>query len=152
MNTLDVIDVSNHEQVTHLLLEKGADPNVTAVDPKAGPGWTALLYASQNGHADVRAYSFDDSIHHMLHDITEVTDVTNHEQVVRLLLENSADANHENKKHVTALNMACEKGHEACAQLLLRAGARHDVADDWGDSPYSIAQKKGLASVLALMQ
>ena len=76
----------------------------------------------------------------------------NHEQVACLLLENSADVNHESKKHVTALNMACEKGHEACAQLLLRAGARHDVADDWGDSPYSIAQKKGLASVLALMQ
>ena len=48
--------------------------------------------------------------------------------------------------------MACENGHEACALLLLGAGARHDVADDWGDSPYSIAQKKGLASLLALMQ
>ena len=85
-------------------------------------------------------------------DALDVTDVTNHEQVVRLLLENSADVNNENKQHVTALNMACENGHEACALLLLGAGARHDVVDDWGDSPYSIAQKKGLASVLALMQ
>ena len=46
-----------HDLVARLLLEKGADPNVTAVDPSAGPGWTALLYASQNGYADVRAYS-----------------------------------------------------------------------------------------------
>jgi ankyrin repeat protein len=34
---------------------------------------------------------------------------------------------------------------------LLRAGARSDVADDWGDTPLSIAQKKGLKEVLALM-
>ena len=82
----------------------------------------------------------------------DVLDVSNHEQVARLLLENSAAVNHENKDQVTALNMACENQHEACALLLLHAGARHDVRDKWGDSPYSIAQKKELANVLALMQ
>jgi hypothetical protein len=48
--------------------------------------------------------------------------------------------------------MACDNSHEACAFLLLRASARADVTDDWGDSPLSIAQKKGLGSVLALMR
>ncbi len=59
--------------------------------------------------------------------------------------------NHENGKHVTALNMACENGHEGCAVLLLKAGGRPDVKDDWGDTPLAIAQKKGLKNALALM-
>ena len=58
-----------------------------------------------------------------------------HEQVARALIEAGADVNHENGKHVTALNMACENGHEECAMLLLKAGARSDVKDDWGDTP-----------------
>ena len=51
MNTLDVIDVSNHEQVTRHLLEAGAK-----VDAQNNNGWTSLMKAAQNGHADVRAY------------------------------------------------------------------------------------------------
>ena len=75
----------------------------------------------------------------------------NHEQVARALIEAKANVNHENGKHVTALNMACENKHEACAVLLLQAGARPDVKDDWGDSPLTIAQEKGLEKALALM-
>ena len=48
--------------------------------------------------------------------------------------------------------MACENGHEACALLLLRAGALADVKDDWGDTPRTVATEKGLANVLALMK
>ena len=77
---------------------------------------------------------------------------THHEQVAQALLEAGANVNHETPKHVTALNMACESEHEACAVLLLRAGAAADVADAWGDTPRSIAQNKGMQSVLALMQ
>ena len=76
-----------------------------------------------------------------------------HEGCSRALLEAGANANHETpQQHVTALNMACESEHEACAVLLLRAGAAADVADAWGDTPWSIAQSKGMQSVLALMQ
>ena len=36
--------------------------------------------------------------------------------------------------------------------LLLKAGSRSaDIADAWGDTPRSIAKKKGLKKVLALM-
>ena len=62
-----------------------------------------------------------------------------------------ANVNHANGKHVTALNMACENKHEACALLLLSSGADPDVKDDWGDAPRSIAQKNGLHRVLAAM-
>ena len=78
--------------------------------------------------------------------------VPHHEQVAHNLLEARANVNHENFKHVTALSLACEDRHDECAVLLLRAGARADIADDWGDTPLSIAEKKGMGTVLALMQ
>ena len=35
--------------------------------------------------------------------------------------------------------------------LLLRNGARADVKDDWGETPKSIAKKKNMKAVLAMM-
>ena len=67
------------------------------------------------------------------------------------MLEAGANINHENDERVTALILACDYEHEECAVLLLQAGARPDVEDDWGDTPLSIAQEKGLAKALALM-
>ena len=87
-------------------------------------GFNSLLYAAQNGH----------------------------DLCVRALIEAKADVNHQNAQHVTALNEACNSEHEACALLLLHAGARADVKDDWGDTPLSIAQNKGMDKVLAKMQ
>ena len=57
----------------------------------------------------------------------------------------------QNKDQVTALNVACYNEHMECAMLLLRAGARADVMDRFGDTPKSLAQQKGLEDVLALM-
>ena len=51
MSVINVADVSNHEQVARHLLE--AKANIKAVDLL---GWTAIMFASQNGHADVCAY------------------------------------------------------------------------------------------------
>ena len=83
--------------------------------------------------------------------ITNFLDVTNDEQVVRALIEAGANVNNTSVQRVTALNLACEDRHEECAVLLLQAGARHDVEDDWGDTPLAIAQKHGLEKVLAFM-
>ena len=69
----------------------------------------------------------------------------------RALIEAKADPNAENDKHVTALNLACEDKHEECALLLLRAGAKPDVEDAWGDSPRKIAEKNMMEEVLTLM-
>ena len=71
-------------------------------------------------------------------------------QVARALIDADANVNHENNQRSTALILACDQGHEACAVLLLQAGARADVEDDWG-TPVALAQEKGLAKALALM-
>ena len=73
------------------------------------------------------------------------------EQVARALIEAKANLEVQNIDQATALNVACYKGHEESAILLLRAGARADVVDRFGDTPKSLAQQKGLEDVLALM-
>ena len=70
---------------------------------------------------------------------------------LRARAQAKANVNHQNAKHVTALNLACKNTHEGCALLLLKAGADPDVKDDWGDSPRSIATSKGLVAALAAM-
>ena len=50
MNIQDVTNVTNHEQVTRHLLEAKAN-----IEAKQNEGWTAIMFASSDGHADVRA-------------------------------------------------------------------------------------------------
>ena len=59
MNIPHVTDVKNDEQVARHLLE--ANANVNATDEA---DWTALMFASQDGHADVRRLLIGDFIHH----------------------------------------------------------------------------------------
>ena len=98
--------------------------NDAKADATEEDGFTALMFSAQNGH-DLCALA---------------------------LIEANANLDHQNPKKVTALNFACENAHEECAVLLLKAGSRSaDIADAWGDTPRSIAEKKGLKKVLALM-
>ena len=53
MNVTDVTDVSNLEQVARHLLEANAN-----IEHALPDGFNSLLYACNNGHADVRAYSW----------------------------------------------------------------------------------------------
>ena len=69
-----------HLEVVKTLLAAGAE-----VDKADNLGRTPLYRASQNGHVEVCS-SFEPSIS----DVTDITDVTNHEQVARALLEAGA--------------------------------------------------------------
>ena len=71
--------------------------------------------------------------------------------MARVLLEAGANVHHESHRRVTALALACDRGHDSSAVLLIQAGARTDVVDAWGETPLSLAQEKGLAKALALM-
>ena len=88
MDISDVSDVTNHEQVVRALLE--ANANVEAVNNE---GWTALMYACQNGHSEVGSRFVDPTHHTYAHIFSfifmSVTSVTppHHEQVARNLLE-----------------------------------------------------------------
>ena len=56
-------------------------------------------------------------------DATDVTDVTNHEQVTRHLLKANANIEVQNTEGGTALMFAAQNGHENVLRKLIKAGA-----------------------------
>ena len=101
---------SHHlEQVVRALLEAKA-----AVDATDEAGWTALMYAAQNGHEQARSSQFEyvDSCKPLLR--TQFHTYSSHhlDQVVRALLENGAAVDQTEEDDWTALMFAAQNGHE----------------------------------------
>ena len=63
--------------------------------------------------------------------------------VVQLLLENKADPNAKNKWDYTPLHWAAKHGHIESAEILLKAGAQLDVANQNHDLPLDLAIRWG---------
>ena len=95
------------------------------LDP-ALPGWTALMYASQNGH----------------------------ERCALELLKAKADPNKANDQGVTALMRAAKNGHEGCARALLEAGAdpTKEIPGYSGRNAFKLAESNGHTAVCDLLK
>ena len=85
------------DEAVRLLLEKGAEVNI-----KGPGGFTALMLAASNGHAET----------------------------VRLLLEKGADLNAKTRLGQTALVLASQAGRSDAVKVLSEKGARLDTKAD----------------------
>ncbi len=94
------------------------------MDVKDVTGWTALHYASANGHADM---------------------------VQVCLTELQCQVNMRTKRGETALHLAASRGHYAAAQALLTAGARVDVQHQYGRTPLHVAAGSGHDQIILLL-
>jgi len=61
------------------------------------------------------------------------------EKIIVLLLAYGADINQQDSKGKTPLFLATEKGNSATVELLLKKGARSDIADNEGNYPLHLA-------------
>ncbi|XP_074838107.1 ankyrin repeat domain-containing protein 39 [Carettochelys insculpta] len=104
-------------RVRHLL---GKHPEPSQPD---GAGYTALHYASRNGHS----------------------------AVCQFLLQSGADCNAQTHGGATALHRACYGGHVAVAGLLLAQGADPAIVDDDGMSSLHKAAEKGHRDICDLL-
>ena len=109
LHIMDASDVTNHEQVVRALIEAGANVHHAADD-----SFNSLMYACQNGHVEV-CTSFEPSIS----DVTEATDVRNHEQVVRIVLEAGAEVDAQTNTGFTSLILSAQNGHEQVHRYLI---------------------------------
>eukprot|EP00667_Euglena_gracilis_P020198 EG_transcript_21838 len=96
------------------LLGQGADPN------DRHRGQTPLIYAAENGHAEVAA----------------------------LLLEVRGDLAATDRYAQTALHWACRNTHPRCAQLLVAEGATLDAGNFMGETPLDIARNRGNLDII----
>lgn len=99
-----------------LLLEAGADPNLTQAN---GTHVLSFLAGGRGGPGDA--------------------DAPRVEEVFRLLVSAGADVNAVGQGGETPLHRAARQGNAALAALLVEHGARTDARDDSGRSPLDVA-------------
>ena len=113
-------------QVMKLLLSKGADPALTTFN-----GTSALMAAA--GVNWVVGQTYSESPARWL-------------EAVQLCLELGLDVNAVNEMGLGALHGAANRGSDDIIELLARRGARLDVADKQGRTPYAWAEGVFLAT------
>ena len=119
--------LSGDVSLMHLLLERGADPNIatfggtTALMAAAGVNWTVAQTYTVSKEALLEA--------------------------VRLCLEKGANVNATNSMGLTAVMGAANRGSDDIIQFLVERGAKLDVKDNVGRTPITWAEGVFLASV-----
>jgi cytohesin len=140
-----------YDEMVRLLLESGADPNVTDERDK-----TPLHFAAQEGNigalqvllaGGARLNARDRAGNTPLHDAS----VTGHLDVVKELMSAGADVNVQDDRGRTALHEAARTGRIELADYLVHAGARADIQDRLGQTPLGTAQASNQWGVAKLL-
>ena len=108
--------LSGDIEVMRLLLEHGADPNISTTQ-----GTTSLMAAAGINWIPGQTYSHPEA---------------DYIEAVKLCLAHGADVNASNSLGLTAMHGAANRGWESIIQILADHGARLDVKDIAGRTPY----------------
>lgn len=126
------------------LLSKG-----TSIDVEDGSGYTALHYASRNGHlemcrellshgAEVNAKTRSGQATSLHRAATQ-----GHVRVVELLLKSGAEVNVQDADGLTALHRAIDAPNSDLVCKLLAARTRLDLTDKLGRTVKQLAEQRG---------
>ncbi|KAJ4854426.1 ankyrin repeats (3 copies) domain-containing protein [Trichoderma breve] len=125
---LDLAVSGKHRDVIRLLLESGADPNVSDSDR-----WTPLHIAAESGLHEI----FEDLLRgggdvyaRTILKETALHLAVKFPNIVRLLIDASADLNAKDYNEATPLHLAVRANSITTIKLLLRAGADLDAVDE----------------------
>ena len=144
--------VGQEEEVKLLL-----DAPTVRIDARKADGATALFNAAQDNFPRIvevlikRGADVNLALH------TGTTPLvfaahSGHIEVVRVLLRVPAiEVNHMTKSAITALAMACAKGHQDVATLLLEKGADPNIAHDNGIAPLHTACLRGRTDIVKIL-
>ena len=135
--------VQGHLSAVKYLLEKKADPAICGVE-----GDTILHVAAFYGHTPLVQLLLHHLHVNLLDDdgkqpIHKAVWGDPKPDVVKLLLEKEADPNAINAFGYTPLHWAAKHGHIASAELLIKAGAKLDIANQNHDLPFDLAIRWG---------
>jgi ankyrin repeat protein len=157
LTPLHLASQEGHNEIVRLLLNHGAD-----VNRPDNNKWTPLHYASDRGHDESVWLLFDPMLHEHLPDgcmaprppppsPPHVTQRQSHDEIVRLLLNHGADANHPDYLGWTPVHHASRMGYYDIIQLLLDHGADTNRPEDHGLTPLHLASKEGHNDIVQLL-
>ena len=126
---------AEHVELTHILLERGADVNARDKD-----NCTPLHWASQQGHPEVVHVLVEHGVDADARDGDNCSPLhwasqLGHSEVARLLLEHGIDVNAWDHSDWTPLHGASQNGHLDIVQFLLDQGANAHASDQGGWTP-----------------
>jgi ankyrin repeat protein len=147
---------ANRVEAARVLIAAGADVNA-----KDGLRDSAFLYAGAEGRNEILRMTLPraDLASVNRYGGTALIPAAHHGHVetVRILLGTAIDIDHVNDLGWTALLEAVilgdgGKAHTAIVELLVRAGARTDIADRQGVTPLAHARSRGFRQIAALIE
>ena len=140
-----------------LLLEQDADPNERTDD-----GWTALIMAAKGGHAaivtallmadaevnpPIEGKWADPAPPETTHTALRGAAIAGQLHIVKLLVENGADANIVSAGLRTPLMGAAMNGHKATVEFLLESGASPLATNTFGETARAVAESRSHAAI-----
>ena len=142
----------NHLSAAKMLLEAGADPNIST-----DVHTTALSWAAAEGS--------EESIQLLLNQAGIELDIPNqsgqtpllraadagHTKCIRMLLDKGANVKHVDNEGRTALSLAAIKGHKVVAKILLKHDAEINAQDKKGNTPLALAAENNHDAVVRFL-
>jgi serine/threonine-protein phosphatase 6 regulatory ankyrin repeat subunit B len=131
-------------------------PAGAKVDHHDKHGLTPLMHASHFGHKDIVKTLLDthaspDPLPGMTSALILAAD-GGHDEVVRLLIERGAQANHVDNKGATALIRASKTGKLSTVKLLIERGADLAQVDQFGNDAIAYASRAGHEDIVQCLQ
>jgi hypothetical protein len=148
INELFVASQKGNIEVLRLLLDKGAQVDLTAND-----GTTSLMIASQYGHVEIVKLLLDKGANVDLQTSEGVSALIKASElgrvdVIKLLLENGANPNLSRKDGTTALILSSKYQNYEVAKLLLEKGANLELKDEAGKTALDYAKFSDIKTLL----
>ena len=143
------------DAVRNLIDEEGAD--VTASNSH---GWTALMEASMNGHAEIVTILLEegadvhDGVEELLGNIIfvplQLAIENGHAEIVRILIEHGANVNDQYSAmpQNTPLTEAASKGYTEIVEILLENGANVNANDGFRRTALMVASMNGYIGIV----
>ena len=142
----------NHLSAAKMLLEAGADANIST-----DVHTTALSWAAAEGS--------EESLQLLLNHTGTELDIPDksgqtpllraadagYTKCIRMLLDKGANVKHADNEGRTALSLAAIKGHKVVAKLLLKRDAKINAQDNKGNTPLALAAEKNHDAVVRFL-
>lgn len=147
---LSAAEAGDATTVTSLLAD-GADINLRSPE-----GWSPLIMAAKEGHTELLAELLKAGAAVNPPDVSHTAlrgaAIFGRETCVRALLEAAADPNALSAGGKTPLMGAVMNNHAETVRILLKAGARLDLTNEFGETAAALAEAKGHTACLAALQ